>query len=146
MLSKARRAKAETRINGGFLSSSSATNVRRRKERAGKVLPLKETFRTTFIPERRRGPWSRRRGQTRAAGKRSGGGAGVRVATAWMLIISTTGLQEPSMLCLPDRLFTGAHQHYRCCKTTAWGGLGVWGGYKWQQKCMLNRHQGGGAC
>lgn len=93
VLSKAWRVKAEKCINAAFLSSSSATNVRR-KEQAGKVLPLKETFRTTFIPERRRGPWSRRRGQTRAAGKRPG----VRVETAWMLIISTTGLQEPSML------------------------------------------------
>lgn len=94
VLSKAWRVKAEKCINGAFLSSSSATNVRRRKEQAGKVLPLKETFRTTFIPERRRGPWSRRRGQTRAAGKRPW----VRVETAWMLITSTTGLQEPSML------------------------------------------------
>lgn len=45
-----------------------------------------------------------------------GGGeaVGVRLGTVLMLIISTTGLQEPSMLCLPTlpyRLFTSTHQH-----------------------------------
>ncbi len=72
------------------------------------MFPLKQLY-TAFLPKWKWGP------QTDSENKWGGGEAvGVRLGTVRMLIISTTGLQEPSMLCLPTlqhRLFTRTHQH-----------------------------------
>lgn len=72
------------------------------------MFPLKQLY-TTFLPKWKRGP------PTDSENKWGGGETvGVRLGTVRMLIISTTGLQEPSMLCLPTlphRLFPCTHQH-----------------------------------
>lgn len=83
-------------------------NVEKCLKDGDKVFPLKRLY-TAFLPKWKWGP------ETDSENKwGSVETVEVRLETVWMLIISTTGLQEPSMLCLPmlpHCLFTAAHQH-----------------------------------